>query len=177
MRFKVEGPFEIEKNGRIPRITNDSVFRFGENLKRFAGLADAVGCYVFAMRAGKGIKPWYVGRTNRQSLLSESFHETKLVQYNDVILEQKKGTPVLFFIPVLTTDGKHYRTNRNYRTVEPAINFLEIWLIGEALKANKDLLNKKSTKMLRELHVAGIFNSKQGEASKSSQALRQTLNH
>jgi hypothetical protein len=41
----------------------------------------------------------------------------------------------------------------------PAINFLETYLIGLALRANKNLLNKSDTKLYREVVFPGFLNS------------------
>ena len=60
------------------------------------GLRYACGCSVFAMRAGKGIRPWYVGLAQRSSFQTECFTPDKKVKYQQV-LAKRSGTPLLYF--------------------------------------------------------------------------------
>jgi hypothetical protein len=43
------------------------------------------------------------------------------------------------------------------------VEFLENMLIGLGIRRNPDLVNIKGTKLLRELNVPGIINTKQGQ--------------
>jgi len=70
-----------------------------------AGLADACGCYVFAIRASHGFTPWYVGQSQKQTIIGEAMNAANIVKYNDV-LNGKQGTPVLFLLPLQTPTGR-----------------------------------------------------------------------
>jgi len=61
------------------------------------GLSDACGCYVFAVRTGGGIKPWYVGKAEAQSFKLECLTKHKVEKYNAVLTTLKTGTPLLYF--------------------------------------------------------------------------------
>jgi len=95
------------------------------------------GCYVFCMRAGKGIVPFYVGKTNAQNLLKETYNPNNIKRYNGVISE-RKGAPVMFFI---VANKKQGPTNAK------AIKALEKFLIEQAYERNKDIINKQHAKL------------------------------
>jgi hypothetical protein len=96
-------------------------------------LAHQRGCYVFSIRAGKGEKPWYVGKASRQSLAEECFALHKLKIYDD-ILGERKGTPRLTFVVPQRTRGNWPMQ---------AIDEVEEFLIGHAASRNADLANKR----------------------------------
>jgi hypothetical protein len=92
------------------------------------------------------------------------------LKYNKILTE-KSGTPVLFLLPMLTDNGRLRKRPKS----NGSIDFLERWLIAEALQKNPELVNNMQTHLLRNLHVTGIFNPGQGEATAASRALRNTL--
>jgi hypothetical protein len=55
------------------------------------------------------------------------------------------------------------------------IDFLETMLIGMALERNKDLLNARKTKLLREMIVPGIINTPQARPTGPVIDLRNAL--
>lgn len=97
-------------------------------------LRSCTGCYVFAIRAGKGYTPWYVGKTSRLTFEKEAFTPRNVDMMNDV-LAAGKGTLVLFLISTgrAKTNDKH-------------VDEIETWLIGQALVANAELKNVQKTK-------------------------------
>ena len=98
-------------------------------------IAQHHGCYVFSMRAGKGEKPWYVGKASRQSFAAECFALHKLNIYND-ILGNRAGTPRLtFIVPVRSSRG-------GWPMV--VIDEVEMFLIGYAASRNAALANKRN---------------------------------
>jgi hypothetical protein len=170
MNFGAYGPFKLRRHGPKNLINKDT-----KDALRIAldecdlGLSDACGCYVFAVRAGKGYTPYYVGRAEKRSILNESLNPSNIGKYNDVITT---GTPVMFLLPMLTPQGKY----RKLATGElGSLRFLERWLIAQCIEKNPALVNNKETKFLRSIHVAGIFNATQGEAHKSSRALAKAI--
>ena len=169
MNFGAEGRFKLERHGPKKLINKDTKEAFRAALD--LGLSDACGCYVFAVRAGKGYTPYYVGRAEKNSLLNESSNLSNIGKYNDVI-SYTTGTPVMFVLPMLTPQGKY----RKLATGElGSLRFLERWLIAQCIEKNPALVNNKETKFLRSIHVAGIFNPTQGEAHKGSRALAKTI--
>jgi hypothetical protein len=60
IKFKVEGPYEIEPirepGGKL--IEKSAVEKFWSDEEK-AHLAEAVGCYVFGFRSGRGMVPAY----------------------------------------------------------------------------------------------------------------------
>jgi len=64
--------------------------RVDDELK--VGLPGAIGCYIFSIRAGRGVKPWYVGLAEKQSFRKECFTSHKLNHYNNAIAARKGHT-------------------------------------------------------------------------------------
>lgn len=176
MRYTVHGPFELPRHLRsrlIPRSPEalrpfwDEVVEVSEQ-----GLPDACGCYVFAVRAGRGVKPWYVGQTNRQSFRIECLTEHKRGTYNDV-LGQRRGAPLLYLFARRTATGRRFckPSTRGYRDVD----FLENTLIQIALRRNRRLCNSRNTKMIRKMVVPGIMNPARGNPGEPVTALKEVL--
>lgn len=173
MRFDVAGPFDISRHGKKRNITKESLLSLKDQLEEWEeGLSEACGCYVFAKRAGGGITPWYVGQACRRPMLKEALNSDNLAKYNKV-LDDDKGTPLLFVVPTRTPTGKLRKRPQNGGLT--SLTFLERWLIAAAIEKNPGLINSKETKFLRNLHVVGIFNAKKGESTAASQELSKTL--
>lgn len=157
MKFEVYGPYTVPRNGRwVSRTRRDkSTFWQGVN-ENVACLPEACGCYLFAIRG----RIWYVGLAECQSFEGECFSGHKVLQYNEA-LQRVNGNPSLFFIPKITPTGRFVRPSRNgHRDVR----FLENLLIGIAIRRNGDLQNIRGTKLLREMNVPGILNTRRGQA-------------
>jgi hypothetical protein len=139
---------------------------------RQEGLPEACGVYVFALKHGAKITPWYVGKTERRNFRFECFQPAKINYYNDVLVE-RSGLPLLFLIPRVTASGRNFSkpTKHGYRDIE----FLETILIGYALEANPKLANIKKTKLLRDMEVPGIMNSPQARPTSAVQDLKGAL--
>jgi len=178
MRFDVSGPFEINRYGPKQIITADSLKSLKEAADNWeVGLSSACGCYVFAVRAGKGYTPHYVGQSCKRSILAEALNPRNQTIYNKVLGETGKGVPVLFLIPMRTPGGKFRKPiePRSKRRSFLSVDFLEEWFIAEALRKNPLLCNNRKTKFLRQVHVVGVFNAKKGEATKASTQLSKTI--
>jgi len=139
------------------------------------GLAEAFGCYVFAMRAGKGFTPWYVGKTDK-AFRDECLAPHKLNYYNQVNVSHARGTPVLFLLPKITGERREFARRRTPSASAGSkdIEFLEQYLVALALNKNRDLRNARGTRFLRDMVVSGILNSP-GRPSGSATALRRCL--
>lgn len=172
MDFDVAGPFEVRRYGKKRLITKESIADLKKQLESHSpGLASACGCYVFAKTAGRGTLPFYVGQACRLPLLAEAMNADNRGKYNSVL--DKKGKPVLFFLPARTPNGKFRKRPSKGRL--PSLDFLERWLIAECLEINAALINNKETRFLKQLHVVGIMNAKQGEWTSDSAALRKVI--
>ena len=171
MNFRTFGPFPIalDEHGNIPQSMNE----FWKSVNSsHTGLSEARGCYVFGINSSgsKRILPWYVGMTNRQSFEFECFKSHQRNHYSRAINHYRRARAHLYVIAQLAESGKFYRG-----TAGKAIMFLETYLIGFALYANEDLLNKRDTKLYRELVVPGFLNSKTGNPGKPATELRRTF--
>lgn len=161
--FTVEGPFNVpcekKKAGRVVTTKNAKEF-----WTQHPGLKKKRGCYVFAFRAAKGIKPVYVGQATK-SFEQEVFTDHKRNRYGEGLADQKKGTPILYLVSLDVTKGKVNKL---------AIDQLETFLIQIGLVANKDLLNDRKTSV-PNWSVAGVIRSGKGKPSKAATSLRKCL--
>jgi hypothetical protein len=168
VKFRTFGDFPImlDFHGNIP-----------DDLNRFWSLVDDVksslrsakGCYIFGIRTsgGSSVRPWYVGKT-LNSFESECFQPHKRVLYGKALSYYERATPCLFLVPRLTDGGSLYSG-----ASASSINFLERHLISLGLQANNDLLNKRDTKLYREVQLRGILN--EGYPDTPAKELRRAL--
>lgn len=173
MKFSIHGPYRIRRgrNGLIDSSAG-AIQEFWERVeRRHPGLAGACGCYLFAVRAGRGIKPWYVGQTSKMSFARECLGNHQLNLYNNVIA-RKKGTAVIYLIAKLTRSGKFRRPSRNR---VGSIYVLETLLIGAGLEKNPKLQNVHKTKYLRGLVVPGFLNSPRRHPTKAESSFALAL--
>jgi hypothetical protein len=137
------------------------------------GLSAARGCYLFGIGSSGGprIVPWYIGKTNKQAFDLECFKPHQRNHYSRAINRYERARPCLFLIAQIMANGKKF-----YRGRAPgSIEFLETYLIGFGLRANKELLNKRDTKFYREVVMPGFLNSGQGHAGGPANDLRDAL--
>lgn len=158
MNYEIFGGFTIPRKPRKHAVADARDRRaFWDDVEtERVGLSAAVGCYVFAIRAGGGIVPWYVGRTCSQSFKNECFELHKLRHYDDVISGQR-GTPLLYFAARTTPGGKFTASAPTKES-----QFLESMLIGMALQRNPELKNIVHATFLKRLHVPGLVNPRKG---------------
>lgn len=160
--FSVAGPFQVPVyQGKANRtIREEEGGRFWE---KHGSVGKKRGCYVFGIRAGKGLTPGYVGKATR-SFEGEVFTPHKLSKYQKMLCDCRKGTPILFFLLAPSKKGK-----LNARHVGQ----LEDFLIQNAAIANEDLLNVRGTKQ-QEWAIAGVLRGK-GKPSRSARAFRKMM--
>ena len=94
MKFKIYGPFEIPRYNKNGLLDDKAVKKFWNEAGE---CSKACGCYLFAVKAAKGIKPWYVGAANQLTFSQEALKKEKLKMYDNII-SKRKGTPILFLI-------------------------------------------------------------------------------
>ena len=160
--FQVAGPFNVPvykgANGRIVREEDGAEF-----FANYPVHSSRRGCYVFAIRAGGGITPAYVGKATK-GFGQECFQGHKLSKCNQTLVEYAKGTLVLYF----------FEAPVGAKTAKTQIDQLETFLIQTALSANPDLLNIKKTKQ-EQWSINGLFRSGSGKPSKAAQSARSML--
>jgi hypothetical protein len=162
--FQVQGPFEITVN----------VYRGGKIIPRNKDLADfweevgeiseERGCYVFGIRAGKGIRPWYVGQTAK-SFKDECFTGANRSKYNEAIARAGKGTPVMFLLVLPKKRGK---PGKRY------LDALEELLIDVGYSKNPDISNIQKTKR-PTWGVKGVLRGGKGKPKKAESYFRKMM--
>ena len=163
----VHGPIEIpyvsNGSGTSKRITADDRRVFLEQLKA-RGLSKKHGCYVFALRAGKGFTPWYVGKATR-AMDQECLGLHQLNYYNDVLFKDNKGTPVMFF--VAPSGGKA-------KVPQRVCDEAETHLIQSAYFKNPDIRNVQKTKV-PEWTIKGVVRASRGKPAPTAQKFRRMM--
>jgi hypothetical protein len=123
------------------------------------------GCYVFAMKAGKGYTPWYVGKATK-SFKQECFQPPKLLNYNKVLFKGHRGTPVIFFI---APGG-----NKN-RVPTRIIDEVETFLIQAALYENPQITNVQKTKNVPKWGIKGVVRGGKGKPDATAKAFAKMM--
>lgn len=117
---------------------------------------DAVGCYVFFIRAGRGHTPYYVGKTNK-SFVQEAFNDRNLLNFFMTALKGK-GTPHICFVKCQDKKGP---------VPSKIIDEVETYLIEKAYAKNKDLINKRKIPNTTWA-ISGVYRSDPGQPSKDA---------
>jgi len=101
VELEVFGPFELatERVGttRVVRMSRIDLVALAHSRYPKHSFDRKRGCYVFAMRNGRGSMPYYVGKAHSQELCKEALTPDKLRKYNEQ-LARKQGTPIVFFV-------------------------------------------------------------------------------
>jgi hypothetical protein len=158
--FEVNGPYELPVGGKR-FLKPDELDQFWDGIK---DMADKRGCYIFAVRAGGGVTPYYIGKTTR-AFRDEALNPRNQVEFVQPILAERKGTPVLF---LLTSPEKKGPTNKKH------IDQLEKFLIQQALLVNEELKNIHGTK-LPDWGIKGVYRGGQGNRSSAAKVLMKCL--
>ena len=169
-KFQTFGPFRMKRNGSLVD-TNEFAKLWKTIEQQSPGLSRAVGCYVFAIRAGKGAKPWYVGKTEKRNLKDETCFAHKLKVYSKA-LNRRKGTPLLYLIAKQTRVGRCAKPRKGGIG---DVRALENLLIGSCLLRNSKLLNVKQVKHPKGIIVPGYMNEPPGARSASAKGLAKVL--
>jgi hypothetical protein len=172
MNFEIYGPYKLPKkcqNGLLDKKqAKSSLINSGDNPPTELS---GCGCYIFAVKAAKGIKPWYVGKAVKQSFEKECLKTHQLNIYNDVIAG-RKGNPLLLLIALKTPKGKFAKPGSAH---QKKIDFLETILIGAALKRNRSLMNVQKTAFLKKMVVPGFINSPQRQPTHAEKSFENIL--
>lgn len=160
--FRVRGPFKIPCEGKSNRYIEPGCPRFWTN-PRAGRFAEERGCYLFAIRAGKGYRPVYVGKT-KNSFEKECFAFHKTAAHYQRALDGK-GTPVMFLL--VLGRGKGPINKR-------AVGQVESFLIQIAVAKNRRLSNVKGTKQ-EEWEIMGVIRGGRGKVSEDARLFRKAL--
>jgi hypothetical protein len=162
-RFSVEGPFNLPfAQGKAAKTVSSTEAKLFWDT--YPHLAARRGCYIFAIRAGRGMKPAYVGKATK-SFQQEVFTPDKLSKYQRVLANYLKGTPILFFIVSMQKRGAPNAS---------IVGELEDYLIQTALSANEDLLNVQGTKRA-DFCINGVLRSGKGKRAEAAKDLMSCL--
>ena len=172
IEFVPFGPFPLPRLSR-KRIDVTKRAQFWRRVDaKHPGLPKAVGCYVFAITAGTGTLPWYIGKTTTLPFSRETWATHRLVQYQGVLRRRRLGTPVLFLVAKRTSQGRFARPTKRG---DADIDLLEGLILESALLRNRKLQNPRSTRHLQSITVSGFINAKPGRPSRSAQRLAHVL--
>ena len=176
MNYQIYGPYELLKKkaakGNTLDLSPNALRSFWDAVDEDSGatLRMGRGCYVFALRAGKGCTPWYVGQS-KGPFEGEVFTHKNRTHYLEVYGDKKAGTPVMFFVVACTPNGK---LSQKSLAVQEA-DFVERLLIDHALQKNESLVNVSRTKFIRKMSIPGILNSPKGALDQPTKTLMMTL--
>ena len=158
--FFIEGPFKVPCI-KGTRLIEEDLSTFWQRHKE---IASSIGCYIFAIRAGRGYKPLYVGKTTK-SFESECFTSHKRNHYHYSLSHYQRCTPIIFFVVLRKTKGKV-----NASEIKQVENFL----IQVGSTVNPDIRNIKGINQ-PSWSIKGVIRGKKGQASKSSAEFKKLL--
>ena len=156
-------PFEPQGKGTSKHITKENAKAFWE-MDDLGAIGSKQGCYVFALRAGKGFRPWYAGKATK-TFKQEALQPGKVQHYNAVIFKEHKGTPVMFFVA---------KPGRTRKIPKKQIDNLETYLIQSAYYKNKDLKNTQKARV-PEWGIKGVVRGGQGRASSNAKRFKSMM--
>jgi hypothetical protein len=156
-------PFQSFPKGSAKHIGKAEVKAFWATNDAKA-VAEKQGCYVFALKAAKGFRPWYVGKATK-SMEQECMHSHKLAHYNEVLFKGAKGTPVLFFV-VLGGNKKKVSAS--------VIDEMETFFIQTVLTKHPEIQNIQKTSV-PEWTVKGVVRGGKGKPKKNASDFRKMM--
>lgn len=165
--FVVYGPFEVPV-GKTGKVASGRRLReFWDSAESSSGvsLRSARGVYVFAMRAGQGYTPIYVGMAGDTPFSPEAFTRHKREHYDAALKKYEKGTPVLLLVRHPDSKGRV-----NVRVIDE----IEGALIAMGWKKNPDISNVRR-RPRNSWCIRGVLLASQGHPSSAAKALRTTL--
>jgi hypothetical protein len=165
MSFQTYGPLEF--NDWSPEGVRAF---YAELTKQHPRLESAIGVYVMAVKKGKKLVPYYVGKTDRRSFghrLREHFDGEML----DALFHQF-GKVYFFLIARVTRAGGMKKPSGKKSN---SIDHLEYQLIGTSLLKNPDLLNEKLKQTHMKLRVPGYINRDTKTENRSAKLFAEML--
>lgn len=156
----IQLPLIQEKCGRHLDETGAKKI-FGRHRK----FTEAQGCYVFGIRAGKGYKPVYVGKTTLQTLGEEVLSDGTVGKINRALLRNKKGTLVVAFVIPENKPGPN---------PSKLIDEVESVLIQYAYQKNPEIENENGIYQCAWF-IDGVLNCPQGKPRDESRIFRRLV--
>jgi len=158
----VEGPYEVKFQSNARGTKRIEAADGREFFEEWEGLAGHCGCYIFAIRSGRGIRAAYVGKATK-GFGREVFAVDKLQKYNTALNIWDHGSPVLLFVvmPGRSTSSK-------------VITDVEEYLIRSVKRACPDILNKHHTGA-DDWDISGVTADHRGRLSQPEAALSRLL--
>lgn len=142
-------------------------------LAKYKKFTDNFGCYIYAIKAGKGFTPIYIGSATKQSLGKESFDGDKLLKCLQHMASYLKGSLQITFIVPKDKIADDARTRRG-RCPAKTIWKLEKVLTAVAYRKNNNLVNKHNH-CLAEFFINGAMNSDAGRPRKDVVAFKEMM--
>ena len=165
MSFQTYGPLEF--NDWSPEGVRAF---YAELTKQHPRLESAIGVYVMAVKKGKKLVPYYVGKTDRRS-----FGHRRREHFDGEMLDalfHEHGKFYFFLIARVTPAG---RIRKPSGRPSNTIDRLEYQLIGTSLSKNPDLLNKQLKKNHTKLRVPGYINRDTKTENRSAKLFAEML--
>jgi hypothetical protein len=161
--FKVHGPFDVPvEQKKFGKMILPGCPGFWKHNTKFQ---NEYGCYVFAIRAAKGYRPVYIGKT-KKTFKQECFTDHKIGRhYNPSLLDTGKGTPVMFFLIPSLKKGKP-----NHKKISD----LESFLIQIGVSRNPDLSNVQGRDE-KLWGISGIMRCGKGKANNASKEFKKLM--
>lgn len=156
-------PFQKNGAGSSKHIGKAEVKAFWESTEAKA-VAEKQGCYVFALQAAKGFRPWYVGKATK-TMEQECLQAHKLTHYNEVLFKGHKGTPVMFFVVLGGTKKK---------VSAKVIDEMETFFIQTVLTKHPEIQNIQKTN-LPKWTVKGVVRGGKGKPKANAAKFRKMM--
>src|SRR5260370_5211073 len=152
-------PFQWKPGSRV--LLHKEFWNQSRELQK---LATERGCYVFAVRAGKGSTPLYVGKATK-SFKRECLNPGNIRKLLDALANYAKGTPVLYFVRHPSQRGK---------TNEKQIGEIENFLIQSTSIRNPDVQNVHGREAPK-WEIRGVIRSGQGKPTTPESTFRRLM--
>lgn len=167
-KFRVFGGFELKRD------EEKATFWDRAEEKTELNLRGACGCYIFAIKHGNSLRPWYVGKAERTDFNTECFNGNNKETLKS--LHRKNGTLLIFLLPALTERGRLRRIPRNPRRMgDEYIERLEGMLMSMAFRVNEEIINVQGLAWRRNIEIPGFINTRQGPPPREAQDLKRML--
>ncbi|HRK04437.1 MAG TPA: hypothetical protein PLW14_04995 [Chlorobiota bacterium] len=165
--LEIYGPVPIpyQRNGRgsAKQIGKNEAKEFWE-CEQACEISNKQGCYVFALKAGRGYRPWYVGKATK-SMRQECTGLHQLSHYNEVLFKGNKGTPVLFFV---VPGGNKVKVSKTI------VDEIETFLIQTVLTKHPEIQNIQKTN-LPKWTVKGVVRGGRGKRKQNASDFRKMM--
>ena len=175
--YEISGPYDVPVQNKRPRIIDpEDVHQMWEGIRRGSNpeLLDACGVYVLAIRHGTNVKPWYIGTASSATFKAQCFKKD-MDEINPVV--EKRGAPVIYFLPLLTSTNKLAKASEKDRIRTNNMKYVRAILLRYGAQVNKEIFSedKRDAEMLRNLKVEGLINASRGRRRHEVSDLRRLL--